>query len=129
MAVVAANIVRIGAQLLRRSVRGLLDRALPAAERDAIKGVLSKYERRDIHFHALRTRRAGARSFVSLHVLVPGDWTVQRGHDALEEIERDIRAAVPGSSVFTHLEPSDDPAAWQDNELDRADDEIGAKRS
>lgn len=127
--VVAANIVRIGAQLLRRSVRGLLDRALPAAERDAIKGVLSKYERRDIHFHALRTRRAGARSFVSLHVLVPGDWTVQRGHDALEEIERDIRAAVPGSSVFTHLEPSDDPAAWQDNELDRADDEIGAKRS
>ena len=115
---VAANIVRIGAQLLRRSVRGLLDRALPAAEQDAIKEVLSKYERRDIHFHALRTRRAGARSFVSLHVLVPGDWTVQRGHDALEEIERDIRAVVPGSSVFTHLEPSDDPAAWRDNELD-----------
>ena len=115
---VAANIVRIGAQLLRRSVRGLLDRALPAAEQDAIKEVLSKYERRDIHFHALRTRRAGARSFVSLHVLVPGDWTVQRGHDALEEIEHDIRAVVPGSSVFTHLEPSDDPAAWRDNELD-----------
>ena len=127
--VVAANIVRIGAQLLRRSVLGLMDRALPAAEQDAIKEVLSRYERRDIHFHALRTRRAGARSFVSMHVLVPGNWTVQRGHDALEEIERDVRTAVPGSSVFTHLEPRDDPAAWQDNELDRTDAEIDAKRS
>lgn len=127
--VVAANIVRIGAQLLRRSVLGLMDRALPAAEQDAIKEVLSRYERRDIHFHALRTRRAGARSFVSMHVLVPGNWTVQRGHDALEEIERDVRTAVPGSSVFTHLEPRDDPAAWQENELDRTDAETDAKRS
>jgi cation diffusion facilitator family transporter len=127
--VVAANIVRIGAQLLRRSVLGLMDRALPVAEQDAIKEVLSRYERRDIHFHALRTRRAGARSFVSMHVLVPGNWTVQRGHDALEQIERDVRTAVPGSSVFTHLEPRDDPAAWQDNELDRTDAEIDAKRS
>ena len=118
---VAANIVRIGAQLLRRSVLGLMDRALPAAEQDAIKEALSRYERAGIHFHALRTRCAGARSFVSLHVLVPGDWSVQRGHDALEEIERDIRGAVPGASVFTHLEPSDDPAAYQDNALDRAD--------
>jgi len=124
--VVAANIVRIGAQLLRRSVLGLMDRALPAAEQDAIKEVLSRYDRRDIHFHALRTRRAGARSFVSMHVLVPGNWTVQRGHDALEEIERDVRTAVPGSSVFTHLEPRDDPAAWQDNELEPDAD---AKRS
>ena len=124
--VVAANIVRIGAQLLRRSVLGLLDRALPAAEQDAIKEVLSRYDRRDIHFHALRTRRAGARSFVSMHVLVPGNWTVQRGHDALEEIERDVRTAVPVSSVFTHLEPRDDPAAWQDNELEPDAD---AKRS
>ena len=80
-------------------------------------------------YHALRTRCAGARSFISLHVLVPGDWSVQRGHDALEEIERDIRAAIPGSSVFTHLEPIDDPAAWQDSALDRAENEIGAKRS
>jgi len=106
-----------------------MDRALPAAEQDAIKEVLSRYQQRGIHFHALRTRRAGARSFVSLHVLVPGAWSVQRGHDTLEEIERDIRAAVPGSSVFTHLEPIDDPAAWQDNALDPIDDATPAKRA
>ena len=127
--VVAANIVRIGAQLLRRSVLGLMDRALPAAEQDAIKEVLSRYEPCGIRFHALRTRCAGARSFVSLHVLVPGAWTVQRGHDALEEIEQNIRVAAPGSSVFTHLEPIEDPAAWEDNALDRADNETGATRS
>jgi cation diffusion facilitator family transporter len=127
--VVAANIVRIGAKLLRRSALELLDRALPAAELDAINEVLSGYERRGIHFHALRTRCAGARSFISLHVLVPGGWTVQRGHATLEEIERDIRTSVPGSSVFTHLEPIDDPAAWQDNALDRPDGETGTKRN
>jgi cation diffusion facilitator family transporter len=125
---VAANIVRIGAQLLRRSVLGLLDRALPGEAQNAIKEVLSGYERRGIQFHALRTRRAGVRSFVSLHVLVPGSWTVQEGHNALEQIERDIRAAVPGSSVFTHLEPNDDPAAWLDDDLDRTDSEMGGQK-
>ena len=125
---VAANIVRIGAQLLRRSVLGLLDRALPAAEQDAIKAALSGYARQGIDYHALRTRRAGARSFVSVHVLVPGAWTVQRGHELLEHVERDIRAVVPGSSVFTHLEAIDDPASWEDIALDRSDTDSGAKR-
>lgn len=126
--VIAANIVRIGGQLLRRSVLGLLDRALPAAEQDAIKAALSRYERDGIRYHALRTRSAGARSFISLHVLVPGDWSVQRGHDLLENVERDLREAVPGSAVFTHLEPIDDPAAWEDQELDSTHDTIGSRK-
>lgn len=125
--IVAANIVRIGAQLLSRSVLGLMDRALPVAEQDAIKAVLSGYERQGIRFHALRTRRAGARSFVSVHVLVPGAWSVQRGHDVLEHLERDVRNAVPDTTVFTHLEPVDDPAAWKDIGLDRTDREVGVK--
>jgi cation diffusion facilitator family transporter len=125
--IVAVNIVRIGAQLLSRSVLGLMDRALPAAEQDAIKTVLSGYERQGIRFHALRTRRAGARSFVSVHVLVPGAWSVQRGHDILETLERDVRNAVPDTTVFTHLEPVDDPAAWKDIGLDRTDHEMGVK--
>lgn len=125
--IVAANIVRIGAQLLSRSVLGLMDRALPVAEQDAIKAVLSGYERQGIRFHALRTRRAGARSFVSVHVLVPGAWSVQRGHDVLEHLERDVRNAVPDTTVFTHLEPVDDPAAWKDIGLDRTDREFGVK--
>jgi cation diffusion facilitator family transporter len=127
--IVAVNIVRIGAQLLSRSVLGLMDRALPAAEQDAIKTVLSGYERQGIRFHALRTRRAGARAFISLHVLVPGDWSVQRGHDMLENLELEVRRAIPDSTVFTHLEPIDDPAAWKDIGLDRTDQPIAAKRN
>jgi cation diffusion facilitator family transporter len=126
--VVAAKILWTGTQLLRRSALGLLDAALPPAEQQAIKQVLSRFERGGVHYHALRTRHAGSRSFISFHVLVPGDWTVQRGHDLLEEIEREIRAAVPGGIVFTHLEPIGDPTAWQDLTLDRIDKIPGGKR-
>ena len=125
--IVAANILRIGWQLLGRSVRGLMDVTLPAAERGAIKQVLHQYESQGIQYHALRTRQAGTRSFISLHVLVPGEWTVQHGHDLLEHLERDIRAAVPGAQLFTHLEPQGDPAAWEDIELDREDSAAGSK--
>lgn len=72
-----------------------------------------------MRFHALRTRIAGRRSFISFHTLVPGAWTVQQGHDLLENIERDICAALSGAAVFTHIEPIEDPAAWQDLTLDR----------
>jgi cation diffusion facilitator family transporter len=126
--IVAVNILRTGWQLLSRSVRGLLDAALPAAEQDAINLVLKEYESRGIQFHALRTRQAGTQAYVSLHVLVPADWTVQRGHDLLEQLERDIRSAVPGAQLFTHLEPQGDPAAWEDVALDRKDKAQGSKR-
>jgi cation diffusion facilitator family transporter len=126
---VAANILRTGWQLLGRSVRGLLDAALPAAEQNVINEVLKRYESRGIQYHALRTRQAGTRAFISLHVLVPGDWTVQRGHDLLEQLERDIRAAVPGAQLFTHLEPQEDPAAWEDIALDRKDRAAGSKNN
>jgi cation diffusion facilitator family transporter len=125
--IVAANILRTGWQLLSRSIRGLLDAALPVAEQEAIKQVLNRYESQGIQHHALRTRQAGTRSFISLHVLVPGDWTVQRGHDLLEHLERDIRATVPGAQLFTHLEPQGDPAAWEDIALDREDSPVGSK--
>ena len=74
-----------------------------------------------MRYHALRTRQAGARRFIAFHVLVPGHWRVQRGHDLLEEIEEEVRAAVPNSSVFTHLEPIEDPVSWADVRLERAD--------
>ena len=125
--IVAANILRTGWQLLGRSTRALLDAALPAAEQDAIKRVLNHYESQGIQYHALRTRQAGTRAFISLHVLVPCDWTVQRGHDLLEQLERDIRAAVPGAQLFTHLEPQGDPAAWEDIGLDRKDRIAGSE--
>lgn len=125
--VVAMNILRTGWQLLSRSVSGLMDATLPAAEQEAIKQILNQYESQGIQYHALRTRQAGTRAFISLHVLVPRDWTVQRGHDLLEQLERDIRAAVPGAQLFTHLEPQGDPAAWEDVALDRKDSAPGSK--
>ena len=116
---VAANIVWTGVRLVRRSVLGLLDHALPDADRRAIEAVLDSFRAQGIDFHALRTRAAAGRSFVSLHVLVPGAWTVQRGHDVLEEIESQLCAAVRSASVFTHLEPIEDPASYRDEALDR----------
>jgi cation diffusion facilitator family transporter len=116
---VALNIVWTGAQLLRRSALGLLDSALPEQEQAAISAVLDRYVAEGIQYHALRTRGAGARRFVSLHVLVPGHWSVQRGHDLLEQMEAQIRQALGGATVFTHLEPLEDPASWADVELDR----------
>ncbi|HLL46682.1 MAG TPA: cation diffusion facilitator family transporter [Longimicrobiaceae bacterium] len=116
---VALNVVRTGVGLLRRSMLGLLDTALPEPERRSIAAVLDAHTGDGVQFHALRTRQAGARRFVSLHVLVPGEWTVQRGHDYLERLEEELRGAVPNSTVFTHLEPIEDPVSWADERLER----------
>ena len=117
--IVAANIVWAGIRLLRDTGAGLLDPALPTADQQRIQAVLARYKDDNIVFHALRTRGAGARSFVSVHVLVPGEWTVRRGHDLCEAIEMSIRRELPETTVFTHLEPLEDPTAWDDVGLDR----------
>jgi divalent metal cation (Fe/Co/Zn/Cd) transporter len=105
--------------LVRRSVRGLLDVALPEGERQRIDEVLGRYRSPEVQFHAIRTRQAGRRGFVAMHVLVPGAWTVQRGHDLLERLEADLRAVLPGVTIDTHLEPLEDPASFADERLDR----------
>jgi cation diffusion facilitator family transporter len=116
---VAANIVWSGYKLMQRSVHGLLDRALPADQLQALDRVLDRYRARGIDFHALRTRQAGARSFVTLHVLVPADWTVAQGHNLAHEVEMDIRAALPDATVLTHVEPLGYPESYQDADFDR----------
>src|SRR6266545_798841 len=119
--VVVANILWSGFGLLRRSALGLMDTALPPADLAAVRAVQERYAQDGITFHALRTRQAGARAFLSMHVLVPGDWTVQRGHNLLEQIEADIRRALPKTTIVTHLEPQEDPVSWEDVNLDRVD--------
>ena len=118
---VGGQLIYAGGRLLRRSTLGLLDTALPEKELVAVEAILRHYVARGIGSHALRTRQAGARAFVSVHIQVPGEWTVQRGHEMLEEIEAKIRRAVPGVTVFTHLEPAEDPISWEDQSLDRPD--------
>lgn len=116
---VAVNIVWTGYQLMRRSVAGLMDAALPPEEYEKLSQVLNKYREQGIQFHAIRTRQSAGRRFVSIHVLVPGRWTTYRGHHVVEGIEADIRAVLPGTVVFTHMEPVDDPLSFQDIEIDR----------
>jgi len=118
--IVAANIIWTGIRLLRDTAQGLLDQALPPEEQRLISGVLSRYESRGIRFHALRTRTAGQRRFVSMHVLVPGRWTVKRGHDLSEKLEGELADALQGiTTFFIHIEPSEDPVSFQDQTLDR----------
>jgi cation diffusion facilitator family transporter len=117
---VAMNIVVTGVALMRRSAGGLMDRALDEAARAQIQDVLAEFGSRGVQFHALRTRQAGRRAFVSVHVLVPGGWTVRRGHDLAEELEAALHARLPYATVFTHVEPIEDPRSFDDLQLDRA---------
>jgi cation diffusion facilitator family transporter len=116
---VALNIVVTGSGLVRRSVGGLMDRGLADPERRQIEDTLTRFEGDGVRFHALRTRQAGRRAFVSLHVLVPGSWSVQRGHDVVEEVEAALRERLAYLTVFTHLEPAEDPRSFDDTTLDR----------
>ncbi|HNB51945.1 MAG TPA: cation diffusion facilitator family transporter [Anaerolineales bacterium] len=116
---VAINIVRSGFHIVQSSVLGLMDTAVPMEEQAKIQQILAQFSAEEVQFHALRTRQAGARHFVSMHVLVPGDWTVQRGHALLERIEASLRENLPNTTIFTHLESLNDPASWDDIKLDR----------
>ena len=115
---VAANIVWTGLDLLRRSVLGLMDTALPSQEQEVIRAILEEYRAGGIHYHALRSRRSGARRFISMHVLVPGAWTVRRGHDLAESIEGRVRERLANAVITIHLEPLEDPRAWDDAHID-----------
>jgi cation diffusion facilitator family transporter len=117
--VVAVHILRSGLRLVSQAVGGLMDESLPAHELARVENVLNSYRDEGIAYHALRSRRSGARRFVSVHIQVPGAWTVQKGHTLLETLEADLRRELPALSVFTHLEPLEDPASWQDIPLHR----------
>ncbi len=114
---VAANIIWSGFQILKSSVSGLMDKALTAEEQNTIYGVLETYKKTGLEFHGFLTRQSGVRSFVSFHVLVPGNWSVQYGHQVLEQIEDDLRKAFPGIIVITHLEPLEDPVSYNEISL------------
>ncbi|MFO7624580.1 MAG: cation diffusion facilitator family transporter [Anaerolineales bacterium] len=116
---VAVNIVVTGVGLVRRSALGLMDASLPAADIKEVQDALKIFEPQGVKFHALRTRSAAARGFVSMHILVPGKWSIQRGHHLAEEIESEIVRRLPNVHVITHVEPLEDPASWTDTNLDR----------
>ncbi len=106
---VAANIVWTGFQLMSRSAASLIDISLPPEKLVLIETLRAKYRVQGLDFKALRTRQAGSRAFVTLHVLVPGDWSIQYGHDWAERIEVDICNAIQHADITTHLEPKEEP--------------------
>lgn len=116
---VAAHICLTGVRLMRRSVSGLMDSALPREERDRVQAILERHRAAGVDYHALRTRQAGHRRFVYFHLLVPGAWSVEKGHNLMEDIEGEIRASLPYATVIAHLEPVEDPSSYQDVNLDR----------
>ncbi|GAA1481037.1 cation diffusion facilitator family transporter [Gordonia sinesedis] len=110
---VAINILVAGGRLVWRSGAGLMDAAMPAAQRHIIDTVLDGFRARGVDFHDIRTREAGHERFVQLHMLVPGTWTVQQGHDLAEEVEDALDAELDDLRITIHLEPIDDPRAYE----------------
>lgn len=117
--VVAIQILISGIKILRESVGGLMDVGLPADEIEQIVGILNAHTQDGVQYHALRTRQSGAQRFMSVHLQVPGDWSIQKGHSLLEDIESDVRSTLEPISVFTHIEPLEDPRSWEDIAINR----------
>ena len=107
-----------GIHVFRRSISGLMDAAIVPDEREAVKAILDDVRTEGIEWHALRTRQSGSRRFVDVHLLVPGDWSVQASHDLAEHVETQIREQINYSTVMVHVEPFEDERSWQDQTLD-----------
>lgn len=115
---VGVNIMWTGWRLVSESSAGLMDVSLPKEENDRIRAALARFiDGREVLFHAMRTREAGHRRFMEVHILVPGDWTVKRGHDVITELENMLETEFPGLRVTTHLEPIEDPLSYADMDL------------
>jgi len=111
---VALNIIWTGIKLLKRSVSGFMDASLPVEEQKILEDVIAIYQERGVQFHAVRTRQSAAKRFVSVHMLVPGAWSVHDAHHIAENFEGDVRSQLKDAVVYTHLEPIDDEISMQD---------------
>lgn len=115
---VGLNILWTGWKLVSESSAGLMDESLPRETNDRLRDILAQHTTDEVKFHAFRTRVSGARAFMEMHMLVPGAWTVQRGHDELEDIVDEIRGEFAELHVIGHLEPIEDPRSYDDEHLD-----------
>jgi len=105
--VVAAFILRAAFDITRRSTEGLLDKSLPEDELRLIEQVIRKRESEVLNFHKLRARKMGSDRQIDLHLVVPRYQSVKQSHDLVDELEKDIRGALPFASVVVHIEPCD----------------------
>jgi len=115
---VGLNILWTGWRLVSESASGLMDESLPKEQNARLRGILAEHETEEIKFHAFRTRISGARAFMEFHMLVPGAWSVQRGHDAMEDLIDLIQEEFSELRVIGHLEPIEDPRSYEDIHID-----------
>lgn len=115
--IMAVNIAVTGVNLLRRSMSGLMDAALPETELQQIVEIIREEAGERTPFHGLRTRKAGARRFVDFHLLLPGETTVKQSHDLTERIEKRVCAALPRCHATIHVEPVEDHRSWDGWEI------------
>ena len=111
---VGLNIIWTGWKLIRESTEGLMDISMSKEDNRAIADILARFVTSEVHFHALRTRESGHHRFAEVHVLVPGAWTVQQGHDLVEEVEATVHREFGEIALTCHLEPKEDPRAYGD---------------
>jgi len=111
---VGLNILVTGWGLIRSASAGLMDASLSAADDEVIRTVLGRFTSAEVSWHRLLTREAGNRRFMQFDLLVPGDWTVRRGHDLIEEITDALMTEFPDIEVLCHLEPVEDPRSYED---------------
>lgn len=104
-AVVGVNILVTGFRLVSQSVTSLLGAAMPAKDLARVNTVLDRMRTADIDFTDIRTRESGRHRFISLTVLVPANWTVERGHALADDVEVAIAMDLPDTDVQTHIEP------------------------
>lgn len=104
-ALVALNVLWSGWQLMRESVGGLMDAAVPDRLLSRIREIISSNADGAIEAHDLRTRRSGPTTFVEFHLVVPGDTTVSSAHDICDRLERSIRDEVEPAHITIHVEP------------------------
>lgn len=124
---VAVNIIRTGVSIVRESVSGLMDRAWPAEELTTLNQIFDPYLKSGLAIHAVRSRVAGVRKFLTFHLLVPDKWTVSHGHEVVEKLEGEIQAAIPNVHIVCHMEPLNSSSSWNDTTLDKVAEEKGSK--
>ncbi|GLV47369.1 cadmium transporter [Thermus sp. LT1-2-5] len=109
---VAGNILLMGFRLVRQSVGGLMDEGLSPEEVERIQSVIQAHLKgRALEVHDLKTRRAGPKSFLEFHLVVPGKTSVEEAHRLCDELERALEEAFPGLSVTIHVEPESERQA------------------
>jgi cation diffusion facilitator family transporter len=101
---VAGYVLWMGVRLTSRAAGVLLDSSLPAAELATIAGVLDGFETDGVSFHKVRGRQAGCKRHVDLHMVVPPETTVRRGHELSGRVKGALASALPGAEVLIHLE-------------------------